>query len=113
MQVLQSKLGQAAPERRGAAMMLAFLVLSVLMLIVFQIAIGTSTDSRVANNALQRVVMDEAIESALLKTMQDLADDAAAGADAARAAGGGQKRHVMIITLHSTSARQASQGRVQ
>ena len=62
--------------------MLAILVLFVLVLIVFQITLGSSTDSRVAKNDLQLTVFDAAIESALIKSMQDLADDAAASAEA-------------------------------
>lgn len=81
MKLLQPKRLLAAAERRGAALMLAFLVLSVLLLIVFQIAIGTSTDARVARNDQQLTLMDSAIRSALLRTMEDLAEDAAAAAD--------------------------------
>lgn len=87
MQLLRPRLHHAADERRGAALMLAFLVLTVLMLIVFQISIGTSTDARVARNGLSLAVFDEAIESAILKTMQDLADDAEAAAEADEGAG--------------------------
>ncbi|MDF1798091.1 MAG: type II secretion system protein GspK [Planctomycetota bacterium] len=81
MKLLQPNRLRAAVERRGAALMLAFLVLSVLLLIVFQIAIGTSTDARVARNDQQLTLMDAAIRSALLRTMEDLAEDAAAAAE--------------------------------
>lgn len=62
--------------------MLAILVLGVLVLIVLQITLGSSVDMRVAQNDLELTNFDAAIESAMLKTMQDLADDAAAGAEA-------------------------------
>lgn len=70
------------PEERGAALMLAILVLGVLVLIVLQITLGSSVDMRVAQNDIELTNFDAAIESAMLKTMQDLADDASAGADA-------------------------------
>ncbi|MEZ5978224.1 MAG: hypothetical protein R3F34_08405 [Planctomycetota bacterium] len=64
-----------ARSRRGAALMMALLVLFILVLIVGQISIGTSTDYRTARNEVQLSTFDLAIESALLKSFEDLKDD--------------------------------------
>lgn len=76
-------------RQRGAALMLSIMVLIVLTLIVFQITMGASTDARVAKNDLQVTVFDAAIESALLKTIQDLQDDGQADQELAGAGGPG------------------------
>lgn len=78
----------AAPERRGAALLLAFLVMIVLIAIVYQIHTVTQTDARVSRNEITRAQMDEAIRSVLVQIYEDLAEDARAalaaeGGDAA------------------------------
>jgi len=75
-------------RRRGAALMMSLLVLFVLVLIVGQISIGTSTDYRTARNEVELSAFDLAIESALLKSFQDLLDDAVQDAEAGGGAGG-------------------------
>ncbi|MFT5080505.1 MAG: hypothetical protein ACI84E_001162, partial [Planctomycetota bacterium] len=79
-----------ADSRRGAALMLAILVLFALIMIVFQIAMNAGTDRRVARNDRQITKFDLAIESVLLQVFEDLTEDAAASqsADAGDAAGG-------------------------
>ncbi len=68
----------AARARRGAALLLSFLVLLVVIAIVYQIHIVTSTDSKVAHNDITLTRMDLAIESAMMQVFEQLADDAAA-----------------------------------
>lgn len=82
-------LAEADTRRGGAALMLALLVLFVLVLIVGQISIGTSTDFRTASNEVQLGSFDLAIESALLKAYEDLRTDAIEDAEAAEAGGAG------------------------
>lgn len=76
----------SAPHRRGAALMLSFMVLMVLILILMQLRYSTDTTARVGRNEETLVAMDSAIESALLQVFEDLKSDAesdsAAGADA-------------------------------
>jgi|GEM_PF-596189 len=79
---------RARAERAGAALMMALLVLFVLVLIVGQISIGTSTDFRTARNEVELSAFDLAIESALLKAMEDLKQDAIEDAEASQAGGG-------------------------
>ena len=79
----------AAAERRGAALMLALLVLFVLVAVVFQIRIGTDTDARVTRNTLALHRMDNAIEAALLQIIEDLKADAESDAEAGGGAAGG------------------------
>jgi len=79
---------RGARERRGAALMMSLLVLFVLVLIVGQISIGTSTDYRTARNEVDLSACDSAIESTLLKVFQDLIDDAIQDAESGSAAGG-------------------------
>ena len=78
------------PTRRGAALMLAILVLFALVMIVFQISMNAGTDRRVGRNDRQLTKFDLAIESVLLQVFEDLAEDAAAsqGADTADDPGG-------------------------
>lgn len=77
--------GRAADHqgRRGAALMLSLLVLLILVAVVFQLNIATSTDARVARNDIVHTAMDLAMESVLLDQFEvlknDLADDEAAG----------------------------------
>jgi len=66
------------PDERGAALLLAFLVLIVIIAITYQIHTVTKTDARVAHNELTRVLMDLAVESTLLQVIEDLAEDARA-----------------------------------
>lgn len=66
------------PDERGAALLLAFLVLIVIIAITYQIHTVTKTDARVAHNELTRVMMDLALESTLLQVIEDLAEDARA-----------------------------------
>ncbi|HVS11363.1 MAG TPA: hypothetical protein VMS76_15945 [Planctomycetota bacterium] len=65
---------------------MAFLVLIVLAAIVWQLSISTTTDARVASNDVTQTLMDQAIESALLKVTDDLRTD---GESAGAAEGGG------------------------
>lgn len=64
-----------AEARRGAALMVSIMVMVVLLLIVFQISMSTNIDERVATNDVNDAVFDGVIESALMRTLQDLADD--------------------------------------
>jgi hypothetical protein len=77
-----------ARARRGAALMLSFLVLLVLILILAQIKSSTDTAGRVGRNEETLVVMDSAIESAFLQVFEDLKSDAES--DSAASAGGGE-----------------------
>lgn len=71
---------QRAPEsRRGAALMLSFLVLIVLILIVAQISYSTKTDARVSRNEETLLAMDQTAESVLLQIYDDLAQDGSGG----------------------------------
>ncbi|MEM7310201.1 MAG: hypothetical protein AAF682_26235 [Planctomycetota bacterium] len=79
----------AAPERRGAALLLSLLVLLVLVAIISQINIATSTDARVGRNDLYLTTMDLAIESALLEVSETLAADAESTGGEEGGAGGG------------------------
>jgi len=97
MKPIQSP-SSAAPERRGAALMLSFMVLVVLIVILAQIRYSTDTAGRVARNEETVLSMDLAIESAMLQVYEDLKSDgqsdSAAGAagaadQAAGAMGGG------------------------
>lgn len=78
MKLLSAPL-RAAPGRRGAALMLSFMVLLVLILILAQIRISTNTAARVARNEETIVQMDSAIESSLLQVFEDLKTDAESG----------------------------------
>ena len=90
MQTISSKWSQADPEKRGAALMMAMMVLMVLILIASQIRISTITDSRISRNQNSISNMDLAIESAFLKVFEDLKGDAEAeGGGAAGGLGGG------------------------
>ena len=89
---LHPSLLRPAPERRGAALLLSFMVLMVLILILAQIKYSTDANDRVARNQETLLVMDQAIESALLQVMEDLkidAESAAAGGAAGDAGGAG------------------------
>lgn len=88
MQILRPVHG-ALPARRGAALLMAFLVIVVIILIAGQISRATSTSSRVARNEEILMTMDLAIESALLQVHEDLRADAEADAAAGEAGAGG------------------------
>lgn len=68
--------------KQGAALLLSFMVLIVVVTIVTQISIGTMTDARVARNDLTLARMDLAIESAMMQARIQLRDDGAADAEA-------------------------------
>ncbi|MFT5287186.1 MAG: hypothetical protein ACI8TQ_003366 [Planctomycetota bacterium] len=93
MKTISCKLTRADADRRGAALMMAMMVLVVLILIASQIRISTMTDGRIARNQNTITSMDLAIESALLKVFEDLKGDAVAdegdGLNGAVGAGGG------------------------
>lgn len=86
MRLLRSK--SADPSKQGAALLLSFMVLIVVVTIVTQISIGTMTDARVARNDLTLARMDLAIESAMMQARIQLRDDGAADAEAE---GGGEE----------------------
>lgn len=69
--------------------MLSLLVLFVLVAIVFQINIATSTDARVGRNDIALTTMDMAIESSILEVTETLIMDAEAGGDEGGAADAG------------------------
>ena len=75
-------------DERGAALMLSFLVLIVLILIVQQISYSAKTDARVARNEETLLAMDQAIESVLLETYETLESDVAVSADGGGAGAG-------------------------
>lgn len=88
----RSVLRPPADSRRGAALMLSILVLLVLVAVVFQINIATTTDARVARNDVVRTAMDLAFESVLLDQFEVLKADAAdegGGAGAGSSVSGG------------------------
>ena len=66
---------QSAPSRRGAALMMSMLVMMVLVLVVWQIGIGTRTQYQVSRNDVSLTQMDLAIESALLEVFEQLKAD--------------------------------------
>ncbi|MFT7679251.1 MAG: hypothetical protein ACI8QC_003252 [Planctomycetota bacterium] len=70
---------RANPDRRGAALLLAFLVLMVILMITYQITRSTSTDQIETRRSLVFTGMDLAIESAFLQIAEDLAADGDAG----------------------------------
>ncbi len=66
--------------RSGAALLLSLFVLIIILAIVFQIKISTSTEARVARNDLGLTKMEHAIESILLDYFETLSADSGAGA---------------------------------
>lgn len=96
---MQLKRPQPDSPRRGAALMLSFLVLIVILMICYQIARTTGTDRIEAQRTQILTEMDYAISSAFLQVAEDLmadvesegGDEAAGGAavDPMAAAGGG------------------------
>ena len=65
----------ANSDRRGAALLLAFLVLMVILMITYQIARSTGTDQIETRRSLVFTGMDLAIESAFLQVAEDLVAD--------------------------------------
>lgn len=77
------------PRRRGAALLLSLLVLFVLVAIVFQINVTVGTDARMARNDVGLTGMDLAIESAMLRVLDELKQDGEAAATGGGAGGMG------------------------
>jgi hypothetical protein len=82
--------GNAAADRRGAALVLSFMVMLVLILILAQIKYSTDTAERVARNEETLLSMDLAIESALLQVFEDLKADGESDSAAGAAGTAGQ-----------------------
>ena len=78
MKIFSKSLSGARDACQGAALLMAFLVLIVIIAIVYQINTVTLTDERITYNEITRAQMDLAIESVLLQTYEDLAEDARA-----------------------------------
>lgn len=64
------------PQRRGAALLLSFLVLMVIVAVVYQLNRSTSIDQQVAHKDVILARMDLAIESAFLEVAEQLLSDA-------------------------------------
>lgn len=79
----------ARRERRGAALLLAVLILIVLAAIVFQIHVATSTEARVGRNDIGLTTMEKAIDSALLQEYDLLKTDGEAAEQGSGAGAGG------------------------
>jgi hypothetical protein len=77
--------GGPQSSERGAALLLSLIILFLLVAIVIQINIGTSTDARIARNDVGLTAMDLAIESALLQEYDQISSDT--GSDASGAGG--------------------------
>jgi len=77
----------APAGERGAALLLSFMVLLVLILILAQIKYSTDTAARVARNEETMLSMNLSIESALLQVYEDLKTDAESAGTAGGAAG--------------------------
>lgn len=84
---LIASLRPGVQERRGAALMLSFMVLMILILILAQIRYSTDTAARVSRNEETLVTMDSAIESSFLQVFEDLKADAESDAAAGGAGG--------------------------
>src|SRR3954471_21920609 len=90
MKILRTRsLRSAAPERRGAALLLSLLILLVLVAIVIQLNVSTGTDARMARNDVTLTAMDLAIESAMLQELETLKSDAEADASGGASPTGG------------------------
>jgi len=72
---MRSLHGSPDPSRRGAALLLSFLVLMVIIAIVYQLNRVTGTDQQVASKTLQLTKMDLAIRSALFEVLEQLRED--------------------------------------
>ena len=90
MRLHASQRARRAPsERRGAVLLLSFLVLLVLILILQQIDYTTKTSDRVARNEHALEAMDLAIESTMLSVFDSLIADGEADAAAGEEGGEG------------------------
>ena len=93
MKLIAPSASTVSAERRGSALLMAFLMLIVLYAIVFQLWFSTSADLRVAQNDVTSTQMDLAIESSLQEVYDRLKTDGeaggAAGADSAGGAAAG------------------------
>lgn len=67
--------GNPEPSRRGAALLLSFLVLMVIIAIVYQLNRVTGTDQQVANKNLQLTKMELGIRSAIYEVLEQLRED--------------------------------------
>lgn len=67
--------GNPDPSRRGAALLLSFLVLMVIIAIVYQLNRVTGTDQQVANKNLQLTKMELGIRSAIYEVLEQLRED--------------------------------------
>ena len=92
MKTLNQRYQRAAESQRGAALLLAFLVLIVIIAIVYQIYTVTQSDARITRNEITRAQMDLALESTMLQVYEDLAEDgrAAMASEADSGAGGAE-----------------------
>ena len=90
LKTLNKRYQQAAESQRGAALLLAFLVLIVIIAIVYQIYTVTQSDARITRNEITRSQMDLALGSVMLQVYEDLAEDgrAAAASEGEGAEGG-------------------------
>ncbi len=75
MKTLHQRLHRGDDSRRGAALLLAFLVLIVIIAIVYQIYTVTQSDARITRNEITRAKMDLAIHSAAIQVFEDMAED--------------------------------------
>ena len=75
MRILRSR-GLPERERRGAALLLTFLVLIVILMIVYQVARITGSERNEADRSLTLTQMDFAIQAALLENQKFLREDA-------------------------------------
>lgn len=79
----------SSPDRtRGAALLLSFMILLILILILAQIRYSTDTAARVARNEETLISMNHAIESCLLQVFEDLKTDGEAAGAAGEDTGG-------------------------
>jgi hypothetical protein len=66
---------QSCSRERGAALLLSFLILMVIISIVYQLTRVTGTDQQVAEKTLQLTKMESAIRSAMLEVLEQLRQD--------------------------------------
>ncbi len=82
MRVLRDRQGAWGPgdrDQRGAALLLTFLVLIVILMIVYQVSRITSSERNEAYRSLTLTQMDFAIQAALLENQRFLREDADQG----------------------------------
>lgn len=77
MKLLRSHAPPGPAERRGAVLLLSFLVLIVVIAIVYQLSRVTGADQQIAYKDLTLQKMDLAIESAFLEVIEQLREDGA------------------------------------